>query len=167
MINSLKSPTVNGASDGMLPTTSCSLPSSSGISSLRLPTERGKEKRLLPFGRCAATIKPRIGRLAWTSKGSDNLSGGKLGKRFGEGHGQTIPEKEMSAMQKIILVLRLQCGHVPRMTATQYRVSFTVENVRHSTQWFNSETEAMNSKWMDEDNAEIVTREHQTPARPW
>jgi 3'-phosphoadenosine 5'-phosphosulfate sulfotransferase (PAPS reductase)/FAD synthetase len=35
MINSLQSPTVDGASDGMLPTTSCSLPSSSGISSLR------------------------------------------------------------------------------------------------------------------------------------
>ena len=32
MINSLKSPTVDGASDGMLPTTSCSLPSSYGIS---------------------------------------------------------------------------------------------------------------------------------------
>lgn len=33
MINSLKSQTVAGASDGMLPTISCSLPSSSGISS--------------------------------------------------------------------------------------------------------------------------------------
>jgi len=34
MINSLKSQTVDGASEGMLPTTSCSLPSSSGISSV-------------------------------------------------------------------------------------------------------------------------------------
>lgn len=34
MMNSLKSQRVDGASDGMLPTTSCSLPSSSGISPL-------------------------------------------------------------------------------------------------------------------------------------
>ena len=53
------------------------------------------------------------------------------------------------------------------MTTTQYRVSFTVENVRHSTMWFNSEAEALASKWMDEANAEIITREHQAPTFPW
>jgi hypothetical protein len=53
------------------------------------------------------------------------------------------------------------------MSNTQYRVSFTVENVRHSTQWFNSEAEAMNSRWMNEENAEVITREYQAPARPW
>jgi len=37
MINDLIPQRVDGASDGMLPTTSCSLPSSSGISSLRVP----------------------------------------------------------------------------------------------------------------------------------
>lgn len=36
MINSLQSQTVDGARDGMLPTTSCSLPSASGISYLRV-----------------------------------------------------------------------------------------------------------------------------------
>jgi hypothetical protein len=53
------------------------------------------------------------------------------------------------------------------MSNTQYRVSFTVENVRHSTMWFNSESEAMNSRWMNEDNAEIITRETPTFTRPW
>ena len=61
----------------MLPTTSCSLPSSSVISflPLRVPLDRCKEKRLLPFGRLARAIKPRIGRLSWTSKGGDDLGG--------------------------------------------------------------------------------------------
>ena len=145
----------------------CSLPSSSGISSLRLATDRRKEKRLLPFGRLARSIKPRIGRLPWTSKGGNNLSGGKLGKRFSEGHGQILPLKKKSAMQKKDLAKCPQCRQPLRMSNTQYRVSFTVENVRHSTQWFNSEAEAMNSRWMNEDNAEIITRECPTFTRPW
>lgn len=110
MINSLKSPTVDEASDGMLPTTPCSLPSSSGISSLGAFLDDRQPMRLLPFGRLASAIKPGISGLPWTAQGGDNLSGGILGKRFGEGHGQTIPEKEMSALQKIILALCLQCG---------------------------------------------------------
>jgi hypothetical protein len=88
---------------------SCSLPSSSGISFLRVPTNRRKEKRLLPFGRCAATIKPGVSGGTRTTKGGNNLGGGILGKRFGEGHGWTITKKEMCAMQKIILALCLQC----------------------------------------------------------
>jgi hypothetical protein len=78
------------------------MPSSFVISSLPLcvPADRSKEKSLLPCGRLARSIKPRVSSLPWTAKSGDNLSGGKLGKRFGEGHGQTIPEKEMSAMQK-------------------------------------------------------------------
>lgn len=70
-------------------------------------------------------------------------------------------------MQKIILDKCPQCRHSLRMSNTQYRVSFTVENVRHSTQWFNSEAEAMSSRWMNEDNAEIITRECPTFTRPW
>ena len=52
------------------------------------------------------------------------------------------------------------------MSNTQYRVSFTVENVRYSSMWFNSEAEAMNSKWMNEDNAEIITREYIATTHP-
>jgi hypothetical protein len=114
---------VAGASDGMLPTTSCSLPSSSGISFLRLATDGRKEKRLLPFGGLARSIKPRIGRLPWTSKGGNDLGGGKLGKRFGEGHGQTIPKKEMSSMQKINLAPCLQCGHGSGMSNTNQQTA--------------------------------------------
>lgn len=83
---------------------SCCMPSSSVISSLplRILTDRGKKKCLLPFGRLARSIKPRIGRLPWASQGGNNLSGGKLGKRFGEGHGRRIGRKNKSAMQKKI-----------------------------------------------------------------
>jgi len=70
-------------------------------------------------------------------------------------------------MQKKDLAKCPQCRQPLRMSNTQYRVSFTVENVRHSTQWFNSEAEAMNSRWMNEDNAEIITRECPTFTRPW
>jgi len=53
------------------------------------------------------------------------------------------------------------------MSNTQYRVSFTVENVTRSTKWFDTELEAINSRWMSEDDAQIITREYQTPTRPW
>jgi len=101
---------------------SCSLPSSSGISSLplRVPLDRRKEKRLLPFGRLARPIKPRIGRLSWTSKGGNNLGGGKLGKRFGEGHGQILPLKKKSAMQKINLAKCPQCRQSTHMSNTAH-----------------------------------------------
>ena len=105
------------------------LPSSSGISSLRLATDRGKEKRLLPFGRLARSIKPRIGGLARTSKGGNDLGGGKLGKRFGEGHGQTIPEKEKSAMQKINLDKCPQCRQSQRMSNTLQQHGFKGDEV--------------------------------------
>jgi len=129
MINSLKSPTVDGASDGMLPTTSCSLPSSSGISSLRVPTDSSKEKRLLPFGRLARSIKPRIGGLPWTTKGCNNLSGRKLGKRFGEGHGQILPPKKKYAMQKINLDKCPQCRQSLRMSNTKHRFTKVSEYI--------------------------------------
>ena len=104
----------------------CSLPSSSGISSLRVPTDRRKEKRLLPLGRLARSIKPRIGRLARTTKGSNDLGSGILGKRFGEGHGQTIPEKEMSAMQKTILDRCPQCRQSLRMSNTELLAAYNI-----------------------------------------
>lgn len=158
---------ISGSGLSPLSSASCSLPSSSGISSLRLATDRRKEKRLLPFGRLARSIKPSVSRLPWASQCGNNLSGGKLGKRFSEGHGQILPLKKKSAMQKKDLAKCPQCRQPLRMSNTQYRVSFTVENVRHSTQWFNSEAEAMNSRWMNEDNAEIITRECPTFTRPW
>lgn len=71
--------------------------------------EQRKEKRLLPGGRLARPIEPRIGRLPWTSKGGDNLGSGKLGKRFGEGHGEILPLGKKYAMQKI------KAGHMSAM----------------------------------------------------
>lgn len=85
---------------------------------LRFSGDDGKEKRLLPFGRLARSIKPSVSRLPWASQGGNNLGSGILGKRFGEGHGWTIPEKEMCAMQKIILVISPQCRQITCMPAT-------------------------------------------------
>ena len=78
------------------------MPSSSVISSLPLciPANNGKEKLLLPHGRLAGAIKPSVGSLARTSKGGNDLGGGKLGKQFSEGHGRRIARKNKSAMQK-------------------------------------------------------------------
>lgn len=132
-----------------------------------MAADLSKKKRLLPGRGLPGTVEPGIGRLPWTSKGGNDLGGGILGKRFSEGHGGMLPQKKKYAMQKKDLDKRPQCRHSLRMSNTQYRVSFTVENVRYSTMWFNSEAEALNSKWMDEENAEIVTREHQAPSRPW
>lgn len=156
------------------PSAPCSLPSSSGISSLRLATDSGKEKLLLPFGRLARAIKPSVSGLPRTSKGGNNLGGGKLGKRFGEGHGQTISEKEMSAMQKINLAKCPQCRQSMRMsnTKTQYRVAFmSWDNVNgncvqkeFSTQWYDSIDQC--DKWMHEIGARIVTREYEMPSPP-
>lgn len=86
-----------------------------------------KEKRLLPLWRRSAAIKPCVSGGTWTAKGSDNLGGGKLREGFGEGHGWTIPKKEMCAMQKIILVLCPQCRHSLRMSNT-YQVALAAHN---------------------------------------
>ena len=46
---------------------------------------------------------------------------------------------------------------------TQFKVTFTNETVNgtksFSTNWFNNIEDAMNSKWMNEPNAKIETRE--------
>jgi hypothetical protein len=120
------------------PSAPCSVPSSLVISflPLRIPTDRGKEKCLLPGGRLARTIKPRIGGLPWTSKGGNNLGGGILGKRFSEGHGEILPQKKKSAMQKIILVLCLQCGQSQRMSN-----KFQIRNTKTDFLFITLETE--------------------------
>ena len=134
---------------------------------LRFFGDDGKEKRLLPCGRLPRSIKPSVGSLPWTTQSGNDHGGRIRGERISEGHGQILPQKKKYAMQKINLAKCPQCRQPLRMSNTQYRVSFTVENVRHSTQWFNSEAEAMNSRWMNEDNAEIITRECPTFTRPW
>lgn len=113
MINSLKSPTADGASDGMLPTTSCSLPSSSGISSLRLRAflDDRQPMRLLPLGRLTATLKPIVSGATRATDGGNNLDGGILGNLFREGHGRNVSRKNKSAMPKIELAKRRQCRH--------------------------------------------------------
>lgn len=105
------------------------MPSSFVISSLplRVLTDRGKEKRLLPFGRLASAIKPGVSRLTWTAKGSDNLSSGKISKRFSEGHGQILPLKKKSAMQKINLDKCPQCRQSLRMSNTNQLTAREIE----------------------------------------
>lgn len=52
------------------------------------------------------------------------------------------------------------------MSFTQYRVAFTyldtvngnVVRVKGSTQWYNNREQAEKSRWMSEDDAEILTR---------
>jgi hypothetical protein len=83
---------------------------------LRFFGDDGKEKLLLPGGRLAGAIKPRIGRLPWTAKGGNDLGGGILGKRFSEGHGQILPQKKKYAMQKINLAKCPQCRQSTHMT---------------------------------------------------
>lgn len=56
--------------------------------------------------------------------------------------------------------------HNRNMSTTQYRIVFTqpaqtTGDVEYSTKWFNSLEEAQASRWMNEENAKIVTREYQ------
>jgi len=74
--------------------------------------------RVLPRGRLARPVKPSISGLPGASQGSDNLSGGKSGERFGEGHVGILPPKNNSAMQKITLDKCPQCGHCDDMSKT-------------------------------------------------
>lgn len=77
--------------------------------------ENGEPVGMLPGGRLARSVKPRVCCLARTPKGGDNLRGRKFGKRFVELHGANIPAKNNSAMQKIILAKCPQCRHIERM----------------------------------------------------
>ena len=94
--------------------------------------DQANEKRLLPGGRLARSIKPRIGRLPRASKGGNDLGSGELGKLFGKGHGQTIPGKEMYAMQKIILASCLQCGQ--SSAVNQPRINHEPRRKKHQLQ---------------------------------
>lgn len=56
--------------------------------------------------------------------------------------------------------------HNRNMSTTQYRIVFTqpaqtTGDVEYSTKWFNSLEEAQASRWMNQENARIVTREYQ------
>jgi hypothetical protein len=82
---------------------------------LHFSDDDGKENRLLPCGRLPRSVKPRIGRLARTAKGGNDLGGGIWSERFSEGHGQILPPKKKYAMQKIILDKYPQSRHITRM----------------------------------------------------
>ena len=119
MINDQLSLDFAGASEGMLPTTSCSLPSSSGISFLLGSTLDDRQPvRLLPRRRLTTAIFPIVSRATGATSGSDDLGGSVVGERFGKAHGQTIHGKNKSAMPKIILAIRRQCRQSLRMSNT-------------------------------------------------
>lgn len=102
MINDLLPLDFDGASDGMLPTISYSLPSASGISSLLGATLDDRQPvRLLPFGRHPAPVLPLVSRGAWATQYADKIGGGNLGKVFVKCHGRILPLKKKYAMQKI------------------------------------------------------------------
>ncbi len=106
-------------SDGMLPTTSCSLPSSSGISSLPLPCSTGDDgqpMRLLPLRRHPAPVLPLVGRSARAAKDADKIGGRNLSEVFLKGHGGILPQKKKCAMHKLGLASGLQCTQSMRMT---------------------------------------------------
>lgn len=83
---------------------------------LLVATNKRQPVRLLPLGRRARSVKPRIGRLPWTTQGGDNLRSGIRSEGISEGHGQTLPDKKKYAMQKKELALCLQCGQSKRMS---------------------------------------------------
>jgi hypothetical protein len=85
---------------------------------LRFSDDDGKEKLLLPHGRLTGTIKPSVGRLAWTTQCRHDYGGGIRGERFSEGHGQILPQKKKYAMQKINLAKCPQCRQPTRMSNT-------------------------------------------------
>ena len=118
MINNLIPQDCDGASDGMLPTTSCSLPSSSGISFLGSTFDDRQPMRLLPRRRLTTAILPIVGRATRATSGSDDLGGCVVSEGFGKAHGQTVSRKNKSAMPKIILAIRRQCRQSLRMSNT-------------------------------------------------
>jgi hypothetical protein len=81
------------------------------------------QQRLHPRGRQAVAAQPRIGRLSGASHSRDNLRSRHGGNGILEAHGWMIPEKESSAMRKLVLAFRPQCGHIARMTANDTRPS--------------------------------------------
>lgn len=101
--------------------------------------------RLLPIGRRARSIKPRISGLTWTTESGHDLRSGVIGERISEGHDWIIAGKEMSAMQKLELALCLQCGQSERMTNTN---QFT-----HRCSWVDLCGETCSTRWMSESEA--------------
>lgn len=85
---------------------------------LRFFGDDGKEKRLLPFGRFAGAVKPCVSGLSWTPQRGDDDGSGIRGERFSEGHGEILPSKKKSAMQKINLAKCPQCRQITCMSAT-------------------------------------------------
>jgi len=83
---------------------------------LRFFCDGGKEKRLLPCGRLTGTIKPSVGRLTWTTQRRDDHGSRIRGEGISEGHGQILPPKKKSAMQKINLDKCPQCRQSTRMS---------------------------------------------------
>jgi len=82
---------------------------------LRFSDDDGKEKLLLPHGRLAGAIEPRIGGLPWTTQRRDDHGSGIRGERISEGHVQILPQKKKYAMQKINLAKCPQCRQIARV----------------------------------------------------
>jgi hypothetical protein len=59
------------------------------------------------------------------------MGGGVVSERFSEGHGQTLPRKNKSAMPKIILAIRRQCRHITRMSKTKQHLGmkYTIRKI--------------------------------------
>ena len=85
---------------------------------LRVGGNDSKKNGLLPERWLATAILPIVSSGAWTAQRSDDDRRGNLRKVGCEGHGQILPPKNKSAMRKIILAIRPQCGQSNSMTAT-------------------------------------------------
>lgn len=88
-----------------------------GFSGLAL--DLAQEKPLLPLRRLTRSVNPCVSGLTRAPECGDNLRGREFGKVVLEAHGQSIPGKEMSAMQKKELAKRPQCRHVDAVMKTE------------------------------------------------
>lgn len=74
-----------------------------------------EQMRLQPGRRRTPAVLPLVSGGTWATQGCNNLRGGMVGKLVNEGHGQTVSPKNKSAMRKIILAMRPQCGQIVRV----------------------------------------------------
>ena len=72
---------------------------------LRVGSNEGKQKLLLPSGRLPGAVKPTVNRRSRATGSCHDLRSGELRKRFLERHAEIIPRKKTSAMWKIVLVI--------------------------------------------------------------
>lgn len=81
-----------------------------------------EQMRLQPGRRRPPAILPLVSSGTRATESGNNLRGGMVGKLVNEGHGQTVSPKNKSAMRKIILAKRPQCGQIVRVSQPQHQM---------------------------------------------